>query len=282
MKTVRSAREMSLYSKKAAALGRRIALVPTMGALHEGHLSLVEAAKRDADLVVVSIFVNPIQFGPNEDFKRYPRDLKQDLKKLSAFDPVVVFAPSAEEMYGKSFLTSVKVERMDQALCGGFRPGHFDGVTTVVAKLFNIVRPVCAFFGEKDFQQQVLIRKMARDLNFDIEIIALPTVREYDGLALSSRNRYLSEEERKAAPLLYRTLLNAKEKFRKGMRDADALIALVKGEMAEEPLIRIEYVEVVDPETLDDVTRVKGKALIAAAIFIGKTRLIDNLILGAK
>ncbi len=282
MKLISSLSEMTRYSKKAGARDQTIALVPTMGALHEGHLSLVGAAKTKANITVVSIFVNPIQFGPGEDFLRYPRELGKDKKKLAAFDPVVIFNPAAEDMYAKGFSTDVRVNELGEKLCGKFRPGHFDGVATVVAKLFNIVKPDFAFFGQKDYQQQVIIKRMARDLNFDLEVISLPTVREYDGLALSSRNQYLSPEERKAAPALYRALVRAKGSANRGIKDPRKLADLIKETLAAEPLIKTEYVSVVDPDTLDDIHSIKGKALIAAAIFIGRTRLIDNILIKEK
>jgi len=261
---------------------RSVSLVPTMGALHDGHLSLVSAAKKKSKIVVVSIFVNPIQFGPAEDYKRYPRDLKKDLQLLKAYEPIVVFSPDAKEMYGTDFRSFVEVSGLGEKLCGRSRPGHFRGVTTVVAKLFNIVKPDYAFFGEKDYQQQLIIKKMVKDLNFDTQIITIPTVRESDGLAKSSRNKYLSKDERKSAPVLYRSLIEAKTMIQAGEKDPQKIIKEIKRLLSGEAPIEIEYISIVDPENLEDIKKIKGKVLIALAARVGKTRLIDNITASAK
>ena len=257
--------------------GSNIGLVPTMGALHTGHEKLIETARRETGIVVVSIFVNPIQFGPNEDFARYPRPIDQDLEICRRLGVDVVFEPSVEDMYPLPQLTFVEVNRVTDQLCGRFRPGHFRGVATVVLKLLNIVRPHAAYFGEKDMQQLTVIRRMVADLNLPVRIIGVPTVREPDGLALSSRNKYLNPEERKAAPLLYRALQEAAERLREGERDSAKVRDAAMAVLGSSPLIRPEYVEIVDPDELQPVTSVEGPVRIAAAIWIGTTRLIDNL-----
>jgi pantoate--beta-alanine ligase len=282
MNVITSIKEMSALSKRIKARGQKIALVPTMGALHEGHLALVAAAKAKGDVVVVSIFVNPTQFAPGEDYSRYPRDLKKDKERLKPFDPLIVFSPKAENMYPAGFKTTVKVAELGERLCGKSRPGHFAGVTTVVNKIFNIVMPDFAFFGEKDWQQQVIIKKMIKDLDLGIEIIALPTVREYDGLAMSSRNLYLFPKERQSATALYRALGQGKKLFDGGERDSRKLIGALEKLLDSEPDLKLEYLVIVDPETLEEVKKIKGKALIAMAARIGATRLIDNIFLGKK
>ena len=276
MKVITSIAEMASFSKKIKQRGQKISFVPTMGALHEGHLALISAAKAKGDVVVVSIFVNPIQFGPKEDLSRYPRDLKADKEKLSHFDPIIIFNPKAEEMYPKGFNTTIDVPGLGDKLCGKFRPGHFKGVATVVAKLFNIVMPNHAFFGEKDFQQQVIIKKMVKDLNYDIEVISVPTVREYDGLAMSSRNAYLSPEERRSAGILYRALCHGKKLIVSGIKDPKKIISALEKMISSVPGMKIEYVSIVDPETLEDLKTLKGRILIALAVWLNKTRLIDN------
>lgn len=277
MKLIEDPLTLSRLLKKARARGQKIALVPTMGALHEGHLSLVNKARSLADILVVSIFVNPAQFGPKEDLKKYPRNLRKDLAALKPFGPLFVFNPRPQDLYKKDHETWVEVEKLSQPLCGKSRPGHFRGVATVVAKLFNIVQPDLAVFGEKDYQQLQIIKKMARDLNFPIEVISCPTVREYDGLALSSRNSYLNKDERRSATILYRTLNQAKELIKK-RKDAKKL----QGELLDfihlqEPKAKVEYLELLDPLTLEPKKDLKGKVLAALAVWIGKTRLIDNL-----
>lgn len=258
--------------------GKTLALVPTMGYLHEGHLALVDEASEAADATVVSIFVNPLQFGPDEDLDRYPRDEEGDLGRLKARGVDVVFLPDEEEMYpdGPPRIT-VSPGAMGRRLCGAFRPGHFAGVLTVVAKLFGLVRPDVAVFGRKDFQQAVLIRRMSVDLDQGVRVRTVPIVREADGLAMSSRNAYLSPEERAQASGLYRALREAYNRFQAGERRAGILLEVVRRELALYPLLEIQYVEVVDPDTLDPVDPVPEGAVIAAAVFCGTTRLIDNV-----
>jgi len=282
MKTVSSLKEMFEFSRKVKDRGQTIALVPTMGALHEGHLSLITAAKKKADIVIVSIFVNPLQFGQNEDLKKYPRRLKDDQNKLKPFDPITIFTPGEKDFTPAALAAGIEVEILSKPLCGKARPGHFRGVATIVAKLFNITQPNYAFFGEKDYQQQLIIKKMTKDLSYNIEVFSLPTVREYDGLAMSSRNIYLNERERSAAPILYKALNHAKDIIEKGEKDARRINLIIAQLLGREPLVKIEYVGVVDPETLEETKEIKGKILIAIAANIGQTRLIDNLIVNAK
>lgn len=259
--------------------GKRIGFVPTMGALHEGHLSLVRAAKADSDFVVVSIFVNPTQFGPNEDYQRYPRMEKADLEACRGAGVDAVFLPAVEEMYPAPPLTEVAVKGISLVLCGKSRPSHFAGVATVVAKLFNIIQPDRAFFGAKDFQQTVVIRRMAADLNFLVEIVVCPTVREADGLAMSSRNAYLSVEHRRAAMALSRSLLQAQDLIRCQHPPAEAVVTAIKNEIAKSaPDAVIDYVQVVDPATLQDVSTTNRPVLVALAVKFGATRLIDNVL----
>jgi pantoate--beta-alanine ligase len=262
--------------------GKRIGLVPTMGALHEGHLSLVRAARSKCDVVAVSIFVNPTQFGPNEDFSKYPRSFDRDCELLEKEGVDLVFAPSVEEMYPGGAITYVTVEGMSDKLCGRSRPGHFRGVTTVVSKLFHIVEPGMAFFGQKDAAQVAIIRRMVRDLNMPVEIVVCPIVREPDGLAMSSRNAYLTPEQRTSALVLSRALRRVRQVFDQGERSAAKLIEAGKHVIAEEPAVRLDYLEIVDPETLDAVELVSSKGLIAVAAFVGTTRLIDNVILETR
>lgn len=258
--------------------GKSIGLVPTMGYLHEGHLSLIRRARAECDFVVVSIFVNPLQFGPHEDYNVYPRDLKRDTALAAEAGADVIFHPTPEEMYPEGFQTHVEVEKLSQGLCGAFRPGHFRGVATVVTKLFNIVSPDKAYFGEKDAQQLAVIRRMVRDLNLDIEIVPMPIVRESDGLALSSRNTYLSPEERRAATVLYRALLYGRDLIAAGERDGQRVRDAVRRTLESEPLVsRIDYVAVVDPDTLEEKTTLSGSVMLAVAAYIGKVRLIDNI-----
>jgi pantoate--beta-alanine ligase len=261
------------------AAGKRIGLVPTMGYLHAGHMSLVQAARRECDVVVMSIFVNPKQFGPQEDFATYPRDMEGDLGQAREAGVDVVFAPSVAEMYPPGFLTEVAVHELTAPLCGASRPGHFNGVTTVVAKLFNIVGPDRAYFGQKDYQQVTVLRKMAADLCMPLEVITCPTVREPDGLAMSSRNAYLNPAERQAALVLSRTLRLAEERLVQGERQGARLTAMLHDCVAKEPLARIDYVAVCDPQTLREVEQLSGTVLVALAVYIGKTRLIDNAVL---
>jgi pantoate--beta-alanine ligase len=267
-----------------AALRRgqgRIGLVPTMGALHEGHLSLVRAAKSQCAVVAVSIFVNPTQFGPNEDFTRYPRSFAHDCQLLEKEGVDLLFGPPVEEMYPAGAVTWVTVEGLSDRLCGRSRPGHFRGVTTVVAKLFHIIAPDAAFFGQKDAAQVAIIRRMVRDLNFPVEIVACPIVREADGLAMSSRNSFLEPEQRKAALVLYRSLSEIRKRFASGERETQELIAAGKQAFAQEPSVRLDYLEIVDPETLGPLPNITSPALVAVAAFVGTTRLIDNIVLPA-
>lgn len=256
--------------------GHSVGLVPTMGFLHEGHVSLIRRARVDNEKVAVSIFVNPIQFGPGEDYESYPRDLERDLSVLSEENVDLVFIPSPEQMYSKEHFVYVDVESLGDVLCGAQRPGHFRGVCTVVAKLFNIFRPDRAYFGQKDAQQLTIIRQMARDLNFGVEIVRCPIVREPDGLALSSRNAYLSEKERKAALVIPRSLSLARNALENGERDAGRIRIIIAGEIEKEPLACIGYVEVVDASSLRPVERIDRPVLAAVAVKIGPARLIDN------
>jgi len=265
--------------RELRAAGRIVGLVPTMGALHVGHVSLVRAARKECDAVVVSLFVNPTQFGPNEDFAKYPRTWDSDCALLEREGVELVFAPGAEEMYPVGASTFVEVECVSDRLDGASRPGHFRGVATVVAKLFHIVAPDKAFFGQKDAAQVAVLRKMVRDLNFDLELVVCPTVREADGLALSSRNRYLSVEERRQALVLSRALQRVEERVAQGVLDAATLIDDALAVLASEPGIRLDYFKVVDPDTLEDVADVRNSALAAIAVFVGPTRLIDNAVI---
>jgi pantoate--beta-alanine ligase len=278
---VRTVAELQRWSDEARAAGRRIALVPTMGALHEGHLSLVQAGYRHADRVIVSIFVNPTQFGPTEDFARYPRDLTRDLESLRKVGADVVFTPSVEEMYPSGDATWVTVERLTAGLCGRSRANHFRGVTTVVARLLNASRPHIAIFGEKDYQQLAVIRRMARDLCTGVEIVGGPIVREPDGLAMSSRNVFLSPRARIQATALNTALHDARALVRAGLRDPATVIATVRQRIEKEPLAEIDYVELVDAENLEPVRELGGRMLLALAVRFEGTRLIDNTILEA-
>jgi pantoate--beta-alanine ligase len=279
MKTYTTVEEMRAASRAARLGGLRLGLVPTMGALHEGHLSLVRAAKAQCDAVAVSIFVNPLQFGPTEDLAKYPRTFERDCELLGQEDVDFLLAPSVEEMYPEKAISYVTVEGLSEKLCGRSRPGHFRGVTTVVAKLFHIVEPDLAFFGQKDAAQATIIRRMARDLNFPVEVIVCPIVREADGLAMSSRNAYLNPQERKSALVLYRALKQVQAEFDQGERSPSRLIGAGKNALAQESGVRLDYLEIVDPETLDSVTKLENTALVAVAAFVGKTRLIDNVVL---
>jgi len=270
--------EMRRVSAAAQRAGQRLGFVPTMGALHEGHLALVRRAKAQADVTVVSIFVNPLQFPPGEDYQRYPRQLPRDLELLEALAVDYVFTPSVEEMYPDNFLTYVNVEQLSAPLCGQFRPGHFRGVATVVLKLFAIVEPDLAFFGRKDAQQSVIIRQMVRDLNLPVEIIVCPIVRAPDGLALSSRNLYLSPEERQAAVIIFRSLCHARDSIRAGELRAAEIINRMHDLLAQEPRARPEYIEIVDADLLTPKNYIAGRTLIALAVWIGPARLIDNLL----
>jgi pantoate--beta-alanine ligase len=282
MKIAKTIQEMRAAVRAARSAGKSLGLVPTMGALHEGHLSLVRAAKAACGAVAVSIFVNPLQFGPQEDLTKYPRDFEGDCKRLEREGIDCLFAPSVEEMYPATSSTSVEVEGLSTRLCGGSRPGHFRGVATVVAKLFHIVEADLAFFGQKDAAQVAVLRRMVKDLNFPVEIVVCPIVREPDGLAMSSRNAYLKPEERKSALLLYRSLTEVERRFRQGERNPADLIAAGKSVLAREPGVRLDYFSIVDPDTLTPVVELAGKTLVAVAAFVGGTRLIDNAVLVAK
>ena len=265
--------------REARGRGRKVGLVPTMGALHEGHASLIRAARGETGCVVVSIFVNPTQFEPGEDLGRYPRPLEKDMETCRREGVDVVFTPSAAEMYPDGFATGVRVADLAEKMCGAFRPGHFDGVSTVVAKLFAIVQPDVAYFGEKDAQQLAIVRRMAADLNLPLEIRGCPLVREPDGLALSSRNAYLSADERRRAPALSAALAEARLALAAGERDAAKVAAAVRRRLEAAAGVEIQYVAVVDPDTLADLDRIAGQALVAVAAKVGATRLIDNVLL---
>ena len=276
MKTISSIREMQNLSDALRKEGKRIGFVPTMGYLHEGHLALVRKARELADVVVVSIFVNPLQFGPKEDFSRYPRDFKRDAELLEKEGTDVIFSPTGEEMYPKGFSTHVQVRGLEDNLCGRTRKGHFVGVATVVAKLFAIVKPHFAVFGRKDFQQLVIIERMVRDLNMDLAIVPYPTVREEGGLAMSSRNIYLSPAEREEALALFASILRSQELVKSGERDGGRLKAEALRILTSQEGISVEYAGIYDPETLEEVESIENGAVYAMAVRIGNTRLIDN------
>jgi pantoate--beta-alanine ligase len=259
--------------------GKRIAVVPTMGALHDGHLSLLRAARARADVVILTIFVNPTQFGPKEDLSRYPRDEVGDLAKARTCGVDLAFCPSADAMYPPGAQTFVEVRELQQPLCGASRPGHFAGVATIVAKLFHLTRPQLAVFGEKDYQQLAIIRRMVRDLDLDVEILGVPIVREADGLALSSRNAYLSQEQRGQALALSQGLAAAAARFAAGERSVPALVEAARAVIAAQPLIRLDYLELRDADDLTEITVVARPAVLAVAAFLGTTRLIDNRVL---
>jgi len=278
MKVIKSIPALKSAVRRWKSKNRTIGFVPTMGYLHEGHLSLVRASKKKADVTVVSIFVNPTQFGPKEDFRTYPRDFERDAGLLKREGIDVLFYPDAEEMYPGGYKTHVEVHDLQDKLCGRSRPGHFQGVSTVVLKLFNIVRPDYAFFGQKDAQQAIILRRMARDLDLDVGVEVIPIVREADGLAMSSRNTYLGPDERKAGLSLSRSLRQAKMRIDAGERRPAVILGAMKEMIAAEPLARIDYIEAVDIDTLEPVKEISERTLIALAVFIGKTRLIDNMI----
>ncbi len=266
---------------KAKGKGKRIGFVPTMGALHQGHLSLVEAASKECDFVAVSIFVNPLQFGPAEDYKKYPRNFSKDQKLLKEKGVDLIFYPTPKNMYKSGFSTFIEETSLGTVLCGASRPGHFRGVCTVVAKLFNIIEPDIAYFGSKDYQQARIIKQMAQDLDFAIKIKVLATVREKDGLAMSSRNAYLNKNERKDAVILYQSLKLAKKLIAAGERDCKKIINKLKLNITSKETAKIDYIEIKNAATLKDLAQIKGKVLIALAVYIGKTRLIDNLVINA-
>lgn len=279
MQEIRFVEEMQNFSETVRRQGKRIVLVPTMGYLHEGHLSLIRLGKEKADVLVVSIFVNPIQFEPGEDCKDYPRDRERDVKLVEFVGAECIFAPDVSEMFPEGFQTSVKVAHITKNLCGISRPTHFEGVATVVAKLFNCTKPHYAVFGEKDFQQLMVIKRMVRDLNLDIKIIGAPVVREDDGLAMSSRNEYLTPDERKAALSLSRSLFEAGKMFDAGERNATCLTEYAHKIISAEKPARIDYIKICDVETLEDITTISKDAVMALAVRFGKARLIDNIVL---
>lgn len=279
MKIITTITEMQDHSDRLRHQGDRIGFVPTMGFLHEGHLSLMRRAREENQALVVSIFVNPTQFGPDEDYDTYPRDLEKDASLCREVGCDVLFTPGVDEMYPQSSVTTVSVAGMTETLCGASRPGHFDGVTTVVCKLFNIVRPHAAYFGLKDYQQYRVLFQMVQDLNMNIHIIGLPTIREEDGLAMSSRNAYLYDDERSGALTLSRSLDAAREMVREGIRDPRAIEQKVTGIIESEPTTRIDYVSVVDADDLTPLSTIDERALLALAVFVGDARLIDNAVL---
>jgi pantoate--beta-alanine ligase len=279
MRVISTVAEMQAICREVRRSGKSLGFVPTMGALHEGHLSLVRSARAHNQTVAASIFVNPLQFGPNEDFSKYPRAMERDKALLEAERVDLLFAPSAEEMYPKGAVTEVYVAGLSEKLDGKSRPGHFKGVTTVVAKLFEIVRPDRAYFGQKDAAQVAVLRKMVHDLNMDVELIVCPIVRERDGLAMSSRNAYLTAEQRRQALVLNRALMRVQATADRGEKNAAALREAGKQVIGEEPGARLDYFEIVDANTLDSVGDISKGALVAVAAYVGTTRLIDNLVL---
>ncbi len=279
MKIIESTKMMADYSQQLRKKGNTIALVPTMGFLHKGHLSLMEAAKSHADTILVSIFVNPTQFGPNEDLDTYPRDMERDLALCQDMGVSTVFTPTVEELYPQDFQTYVELTRLPLHLCGLSRPGFFRGVATVVSKLFHITCPHVAMFGEKDFQQLVVIRQMVKDMCMPIKIVGVPIVRESDGLAMSSRNAYLTPEQRSNALLLSKSLENAKEMTAQGETDASKILSQTRQILLSCPDMQIDYVSICDPDSLEEIDQIQGSALLALAAILGKTRLIDNCIL---
>lgn len=281
MQVIDCAPAMQAWADRVRCSGQRIGFVPTMGYLHDGHLSLVQTAQRRCDRCVVSIFVNPLQFGAGEDLERYPQDLDRDRRRLRDAGVDVLYLPSRTAMYRENFQTEVLVSRVTQGLCGRSRPEHFRGVTTVVTKLFNAVKPHVAVFGEKDFQQLVTIRRLVADLDFDVQIVGAPIFREPDGLAMSSRNAYLSAEERHAAGCLPRALAVAKEAVTEGERDVETLLGKARSVLDAEPTVRVDYVELVDPDTMQRVPTIGNSTLLALAVYVGRTRLIDNVMLDA-
>ena len=279
MRIIQSTSEIQRTITQLRQTGKTIGFVPTMGALHQGHLSLIEHAKKESDVVLVSIFVNPAQFGPKEDFNQYPRDMQRDTENCSHAGTDILFTPSAPDIYPEGFRTYVSVEGLSDIMCGQARPVHFRGVATVVLKLFNIVKPHKAFFGQKDFQQTVIIKRMVKDLNVNMDIVVLPTVREADGLAMSSRNQYLNKEDRSAAACLYRALKKGRSLFEDGNKDADKIREVILHTLREEPSVHLEYLAIVHPETLEEQKFAEKGTVIALAARIGTTRLIDNIIL---
>jgi len=282
LRTIRSLRSMRAAARDARGRGLRIGFVPTMGYLHEGHLSLLDRAARETDLSVMSIFVNPLQFGPREDFRRYPRDLGRDRKLARQRGCDILFCPSAEDFYPPDFRTSVRVRELDGKLCGRFRPGHFEGVCTVVMKLLNVVEPHVLYLGQKDAQQAIVLSRMIRDLNVDVAVRVCPIVRERDGLAMSSRNDYLSEEERREAPALYKALRAGARAIAEGERNPSRVKRVMMRELRKSRVAKPEYLEVVDPSDLETPRELSGRVLLAGAAWFGRTRLIDNVVVTAR
>ena len=279
MKIIQTVKDMQRWSEEQRLAGKAIAFVPTMGFLHEGHLSLVRAAQQCGDVVVVSIFVNPMQFNQSSDFDTYPRDEAQDERLLEELGTDVLFMPPASEVYPQDYQTGIEVEKVSLPLCGAFRPGHFRGVATVVAKLFNMVKPHSALFGEKDFQQCAVIKRMVQDLNFDIDVVAMPTVREADGLAMSSRNARLSPAEREVSLCVSRALTIAQECVSSEQRDTAAILQAVQDALTQNADVRVEYASLCHPDSLEEVDQVSGPTLLAIAVWVGDVRLIDNRVL---
>jgi len=282
MRKIQTVHAMTAWSRTIQRDGVRIGFVPTMGALHDGHRALIRAARLACDAVVVSIFVNPLQFGPMEDFDRYPRALARDLRLCEQEGTDAVFIPRAQDLYPPEFETAVSVQRLTRRFEGLSRPGHFGGVTTVVTKLLNIVRPEQAFFGQKDYQQAVVIERLVADLNLETKIVIRPTVREPDGLALSSRNRFLSPDEREAATVLYRALAAGRDLIRAGERSVKKIEAAMTRLLRAEPLARVDYLSVAHPATLDEVRTVRGRVVLLLAAWVGETRLLDNMVVSAR
>ena len=278
MKVIDKAAEITAYTLELHLKGEAIGLVPTMGFLHDGHLSLIRESKRITSKTVVSIFVNPVQFGPKEDYHRYPRDIEGDIKKCRETGADLLFLPSVEDIYLEGYRTYVDVDGLSDKLCGRSRPKHFRGVATIVTKLFNIIGPDKAFFGQKDYQQAIIIKRLASDLNLGVDIIVMPTVREADGLAMSSRNSYLNSNERDAARILYRSLMSAEAMIRSGKTSSEEVRAKMEVFIASEGSAKIEYISIADPGNLEDIDVIAGDVLVAIAVWIGKTRLIDNII----
>ena len=279
MEVIRIPRVMQETSRKFLREGKTIGLVPTMGALHGGHLSLVRRAKQDNHVTVVSIFINPIQFGPSEDFEKYPRDIEGDKEKLRIEEVDTVFMPEISYMYPERFLTYVEVKDISEKLCGAFRKGHFIGVATVVTKLLNIVKPKMVYLGQKDFQQSVIIKRLVKDLDMDVDVVVCPTLREKDGLAMSSRNAYLDDAQREAAKVIYQCLKEASEVIKSGISDGTYVKNLMQNRLLKEPLVSaIDYAGVYDPDTMDELSELKKEVLLAVALKIGSIRLIDNIL----
>ena len=278
MKVISSIQQMQAWSRGIHRKGKSIGFVPTMGYLHQGHLSLMRKARNDNDYLVISIFVNPAQFGPREDFKKYPRNFSRDKKLAKACNVEVIFHPQAKDMYPQENKAFVEVEKLSNVLCGALRPGHFRSVSTVVLKLFNIVQPDIAYFGQKDAQQAIIIRRMVEDLNLSIKVKTLPIIREKDGLAMSSRNTYLNRQQRRNATILYKSLQTAVGMIQSGYKDPRKIVAQMRKMIKSKRGIRLDYIKIANARNLAEVEKIKGRLLIAVAVFFGKTRLIDNVI----